>query len=96
MSPPVAAFETTAAMLGNGKSMQIKKDLAVQPAASGQAKVLAEIENNWEKFTFAPIRESQVSRAMSMLPVLQRSGQRWTDTVTSPPLLHGPRHLRRV
>jgi thiamine thiazole synthase len=45
--------------------MQIKKDLAVQPAVSGQAKVLAEIENNWEKFTFAPIRESQVSRAMT-------------------------------
>jgi thiamine thiazole synthase len=65
MSPPVAAFETPAAVLGNGKSMQIKKDLAVQPAVSGQAKVLAEIENNWEKFTFAPIRESQVSRAMT-------------------------------
>jgi len=65
MSPPVAAFEAPAAVLGNGKPMQLKKDLAVQPAAGGQAKVLAEIENNWEKFTFAPIRESQVSRAMT-------------------------------
>jgi thiamine thiazole synthase len=77
MSPPVAAFETPAAVLGSGKPMQIKKDLlAVQPAVSGQAKVLAEIENNWEKFTFAPIRESQVSRAMSKLPALQNSRQR--------------------
>ena len=65
MSPPVAAFENPTAVLGNVKPMAIKKDLAVQPAVGGQAKVLAEIENNWEAFTFAPIRESQVSRAMT-------------------------------
>ncbi|CAN9145307.1 unnamed protein product [Alternaria alternata] len=45
--------------------MGTKKDLAVKAAANSQAKTVAELENNWEKFTFAPIRESQVSRAMT-------------------------------
>jgi len=44
----------------------IKKDLAVKPSkASNIAKSIEEMEHNWEKFTFAPIRESQVSRAMT-------------------------------
>jgi thiamine thiazole synthase len=63
MSPPAATFDIPVANTGNGLSL--KKDLAVKPAASGVAKSLAEIEHNWEKFTFAPIRESQVSRAMT-------------------------------
>jgi thiamine thiazole synthase len=49
--------------MNNG--MSLKKDLAVKAAANSQAKTVAELENNWEKFTFAPIRESQVSRAMT-------------------------------
>jgi thiamine thiazole synthase len=95
MSPPVAAFENPTAVLGNVKPMAIKKDLAVQPAAGGQEKVLAEIENNWEAFTFAPIRESQVSRAMSMSSTLGNLQENETDIV-SPPLLQRPRHVRRV
>ena len=67
MSPPAAIFESSApAVLGNG--VDIKKNLAVKAASvgqDGQAKTLAEFENNWDNFTFAPIRESQVSRAMS-------------------------------
>ncbi|KAF2127644.1 Thi4-domain-containing protein [Dothidotthia symphoricarpi CBS 119687] len=63
MSPPAATFELPVASNGNGLSL--KKDLAVKPASKGQAKTLAEMENNWEAFTFAPIRESQVSRAMT-------------------------------
>lgn len=64
MSPPAATFDIPVASTGNGLSL--KKDLAVKPAASnGVIKSLAEVENNWEKFTFAPIRESQVSRAMT-------------------------------
>jgi thiamine thiazole synthase len=63
MSPPAATFDIPVASTGNGLSM--KKDLAVKSAANGVAKSLAEIENNWEAFTFAPIRESQVSRAMT-------------------------------
>ncbi|KAI4926813.1 uncharacterized protein J4E92_005973 [Alternaria infectoria] len=61
MSPPAAIFETPVA----GNDMGIKKDLAVKAAFNGQAKTVAELENKWEKFTFAPIRESQVSRAMT-------------------------------
>jgi thiamine thiazole synthase len=61
MSPPAAIYETPVA----SNNMGIKKDLAVKAAANSQAKTVAELENNWEKFTFAPIRESQVSRAMT-------------------------------
>jgi len=61
MSPPAAIFETPAA----SNDMGIKKGLAVKAAFNGQAKTVAELENKWEKFTFAPIRESQVSRAMT-------------------------------
>jgi thiamine thiazole synthase len=65
MSPPAATFDVAVpASTGNGLS--VKKDLAVKNVANGQAKTLAEMENKWESFTFAPIRESQVSRAMSM------------------------------
>jgi len=60
-------YEMPAVVDGNGitKDMGLKKDLAVKAASSGQAKTVAELENKWEKFAFAPIRESQVSRAMT-------------------------------
>lgn len=64
MSPPAATFDIPAS-INNANGLNVKKDLAVKPAANGQAKILSEIENNWEAFTFAPIRESQVSRAMT-------------------------------
>jgi len=62
MSPPAAIYEVPVA---TANEMGIKKDLAVKTAANSQAKTVAELENNWETFTFAPIRESQVSRAMT-------------------------------
>ena len=69
MSPPAASFENPIAISGNEysvkKNLAVKKDLAVKPAANGQAQTLAQMENEWESFTFAPIRESQVSRAMT-------------------------------
>ncbi|KAF1836457.1 Thi4-domain-containing protein [Decorospora gaudefroyi] len=67
MSPPAAIFEPRVASIGNGlkDDMSVKNNLAVQAATNGQAKTVAELENNWDKFTFAPIRESQVSRAMT-------------------------------
>ncbi|KAF2684078.1 Thi4-domain-containing protein [Lentithecium fluviatile CBS 122367] len=64
MSPPAASFESPIA-ISNGNGLSVKKDLAVKPAVNGQAKTLAQMENQWESFTFAPIRESQVSRAMT-------------------------------
>ena len=65
MSPPAATtiFESASPISGNG--LTVKKDLAVKAAASGQATTLAEMAEKWESFTFSPIRESQVSRAMS-------------------------------
>lgn len=63
MSPPAASFENPIAISGN--SLSVKKDLAVKPAGNDKAKTLVQLENNWESFTFAPIRESQVSRAMT-------------------------------
>ena len=65
MSPPAASFENPVAI--NGNALPVKKDLAVKPAANGMAKTLAEMEDKWESFTFSPIRESQVSRAMSKI-----------------------------
>ncbi|KAF2472909.1 Thi4-domain-containing protein [Lindgomyces ingoldianus] len=66
MSPPAAIHETVVPATTNGNGlMGIKKDLAVKAMINGQAKTLAEMENKWESFTFAPIRESQVSRAMT-------------------------------
>ena len=65
MSPPIASFENPVAVRGD--AVPVKKDLSVKtaPANGHQAKTLADMENQWESFTFAPIRESQVSRAMS-------------------------------
>lgn len=69
MSPPAATYDIPVPTTNNGNGLTpLKKDLAVKPAAlatSGIAKSLAEMENNWDNFTFAPIRESQVSRAMT-------------------------------
>lgn len=64
MSPPAAIVETSpSAATSNGLSF--KKDLAVKAPPKTQSKALAELQDKWESFTFAPIRESQVSRAMS-------------------------------
>lgn len=67
MSPPAAIFESPApVVLGNGTDL--KKSLAVKGVAvgqDGQIKTVADLESNWDNFTFAPIRESQVSRAMT-------------------------------
>lgn len=72
MSPPSAIFESpTPTIVANGADF--KKNFAVKGAAvgqAGQAKTLAEFESNWDNFTFAPIRESQVSRAMSTMTLL--------------------------
>lgn len=65
MSPPAATFDIPAASNGNG--LGVKKGLVVEPVTKGQTKTLAEMADKWESFTFSPIRESQVSRAMSML-----------------------------
>lgn len=72
MSPPAATFDT-AVSAPNGNVLAVKKDLPVKPAANEQVKTLAEMENKWDSFTFSPIRESQVSRAMSMFLACQNN-----------------------
>ena len=65
MSPPAAIFDAPAVL---GNSVELKKNLAVKAVPvgqDGQAKTVADFEKNWDNFTFAPIRESQVSRAMT-------------------------------
>ncbi|KAL2137134.1 hypothetical protein VTI74DRAFT_8766 [Chaetomium olivicolor] len=42
-----------------------KADAAVDNRTSGLTKTLADMMGNWENFSFAPIRESTVSRAMT-------------------------------
>jgi len=50
----------------HGLYMKSAFDANVVPVPNGQTKTLAELADNWDKgFTFAPIRESQVSRAMT-------------------------------
>lgn len=81
MSPPAAIFESPAPA-NIGKGVDLKKNLAVKTTSvgqDGQAKTLAEFESNWDNFTFAPIRESQVSRAMSMFPYWQNTGSESKD-----------------
>lgn len=71
MSPPAATvdFSVASNIAANGKDniTMPKAGLAVKPAsnASGQAKTLDGLGHDWESFAFAPIRESQVSRAMT-------------------------------
>ncbi|KAF2193241.1 Thi4-domain-containing protein [Zopfia rhizophila CBS 207.26] len=63
MSPSAATFESPIPVNRNG--VVGKKDLAVKAVDGNQAKTLAELEGKWESFMFSPIRESQVSRAMT-------------------------------
>lgn len=70
MAPPAATFEAppTSSSLGNGNDLYVKK-IALNDAVTSDrqfdVKKLAGVEADWESFTFAPIRESQVSRAMT-------------------------------
>ncbi|MCJ1430705.1 thiamine metabolism- protein [Xylographa pallens] len=61
MAPPSALFSESADV---SVPLSVKKPFQ-DTAVNGQSKTLAEFENNWDAFTFNPIRESQVSRAMT-------------------------------
>ncbi|KAF2821103.1 thiazole biosynthetic enzyme [Ophiobolus disseminans] len=60
MSPPSATFDLPAS---TNPTNVLKANLSVKP--TGIATSLSAISSNWPAFTFAPIRESQVSRAMT-------------------------------
>jgi thiamine thiazole synthase len=67
MSPPVAMFEERSSEIDSvplKSSFDNNKSFAVR--SNSKTKTLEELADQWENgFTFAPIRESQVSRAMT-------------------------------
>lgn len=63
MSPPIATSPTTERAVPVTKDLPIKHNgLAVK---GNMSKTVDEMAGQWENFKFAPIRESQVSRAMT-------------------------------
>ncbi|APA05326.1 hypothetical protein sscle_01g000960 [Sclerotinia sclerotiorum 1980 UF-70] len=61
--PPADQGKLTFQNIENGTTIRIK---AVHAQTASQGKTLAELAEKWDQgFTFAPIRESQVSRAMT-------------------------------
>ncbi|KAA8644408.1 hypothetical protein EYZ11_002796 [Aspergillus tanneri] len=62
MSPPAAIYEPTVAPTGLKGKLVVPE---TAPAGSAQTKLLDHFGNNWDEFKFSPIRESQVSRAMT-------------------------------
>lgn len=67
MSPPAATFVETQAPAINTLKADIRNgsDNAALNGASSQTRVLDQFAGKWDEFNFAPIRESQVSRAMT-------------------------------
>lgn len=64
MTPPVATYQEPAAPIS--AVMPEKKVVnGTIHALNGQAKSVDAMAGNWDNFSFAPIRESQVSRAMT-------------------------------
>ncbi|KAA6413169.1 MAG: thiazole biosynthetic enzyme [Lasallia pustulata] len=61
MSPPSATFAETSTVTTSLPTKKPFQDVAVQ----GKNQVLEEFADKWESFKFNPIRESQVSRAMT-------------------------------
>lgn len=61
MTPPIAIYNEA-----ENLSTEVKK-MAVKPTTEGQVQtnLMTEFGNKWDSFNFAPIRESQVSRAMT-------------------------------
>ncbi|KAL4979808.1 thiamine thiazole synthase [Aspergillus desertorum] len=63
MSPPAAIFEHTVAPTGIKGKAVVPETTAI--ADGPQTKLLDHFGGKWDNFKFAPIRESQVSRAMT-------------------------------
>lgn len=61
MSPPSAIYADSSPVRTALSSKKTIDDVTV----NGKNKVLEDFADNWESFTFDPIRESQVSRAMT-------------------------------
>lgn len=65
MTPPAALYEPVTAPVNNLKSKVLSSETPVANANASQTKLLDAFSGKWDSFSFAPIRESQVSRAMT-------------------------------
>jgi thiamine thiazole synthase len=65
MSPPAAIFESSPVMTTGLKDKLTPELLSFTTQGQQQTKLLDEFAGKWDNFKFAPIRESQVSRAMT-------------------------------
>lgn len=68
MSPPAAIFHETEPLTSNGfesKKMLLNDNKVNLNGHQQPSKLLDEFAGKWDDFKFAPIRESQVSRAMT-------------------------------
>jgi len=66
MSPPAAIFEpATVAPTGIKGKVNVPETVSTTLTGQGQSKLLEQFGGKWDEFKFAPIRESQVSRAMT-------------------------------
>ncbi|KAL3478104.1 Thi4 family-domain-containing protein [Aspergillus californicus] len=63
MSPPAAIFEPAVAPTGIKGKVVVPETVPID--AASQTKLLDQFGGKWDQFKFAPIRESQVSRAMT-------------------------------
>ncbi|PLB36041.1 thiamine thiazole synthase [Aspergillus candidus] len=63
MSPPAAMIETVAAPAATKKDIVVPRGLPADDVP--QTQLLDRFGSKWDEFRFAPIRESQVSRAMT-------------------------------
>ena len=63
---PSAYTEPASPIEVDGVHLKQSFDVKTVPISNGQSNTLAEMANKWDQgFSFAPIRESQVSRAMT-------------------------------
>jgi len=62
MSPPSAMFAENSP---ESTTLSAKKSFNGDVTINGKNKVLEDFADKWDSFKFAPIRESQVSRAMT-------------------------------
>jgi thiamine thiazole synthase len=66
MSPPAALFEPSSPVAtSNGLKGKLASEPVTVTGQAQEAKLLEEFGGKWDSFKFAPIRESQVSRAMT-------------------------------
>lgn len=66
MSPPAAIYESSpATTTTSGLKGKLAPEAISLVGQGQQAKLLEQFAGKWDSFKFAPIRESQVSRAMT-------------------------------